>query len=105
MSNAFLDNYKKPQWQKKRLEILKRAGFKCERCGDADSQLDVHHAWYIRDAKPWEYQDNVLFCFCRSCHEEVGEMCADLRLAFCRLNSEQQHQFLNDMVAAIQEGN
>jgi len=35
-----------PRWQRKRLEILNRAEFCCESCGDTESQLQVHHGYY-----------------------------------------------------------
>lgn len=94
----FWEKYKDPRWQKKRLEVLNRAGFKCERCSDAASQLHIHHAYYKSGMKPWEYRDDTLFCLCEVCHSEVGEMCDDLRLAFCRLTAKQQDDLLTAAV-------
>lgn len=62
-----------PRWQKKRLEILNRDGFKCLDCGDADSTLHVHHRYYISGRHPWEYPD---FCFktlCKDCHKSIPD--------------------------------
>jgi len=55
MAEEFWKAYKHPLWQKKRLEIMQLAGFKCERCRSSDDTLNVHHAYYERGKKPWEY--------------------------------------------------
>ena len=58
-----------PRWQRKRLEILNRAEFCCEGCGDSESQLQVHHGYYEKGKEPWEYEDDTLWCLCDKCHE------------------------------------
>jgi hypothetical protein len=68
----YKEQYLNPQWQKKRLEILKRANWKCELCGDKDSTLHVHHKVYISGNNVWDYPDNYLVCLCESCHESEG---------------------------------
>lgn len=59
---------KDPQWQKKRLEIMQRADFTCEYCGDKTTTLHVHHLRYTKGAKPWEYDNRDLKCACETCH-------------------------------------
>lgn len=59
-----------PQWQKKRLEVLGAADWKCSECGAEDRQLQVHHKRYIAGAKPWEYESDDLAVLCDRCHEE-----------------------------------
>lgn len=60
---------KDPRWQKKRLEIMQRDGFKCCMCGGEKSTLNVHHKYYIFEREPWNYPDNLLVTLCESCHE------------------------------------
>ena len=60
-----------PRWQRKRLEILNRAEFCCESCGDSQSQLQVHHGYYEKGKEPWEYEDDTLSCLCDRCHEKA----------------------------------
>ena len=60
-----------PRWQRKRLEILNRAEFCCESCGDSESQLQVHHGYYEKGREPWEYEDDTLWCLCDKCHEDA----------------------------------
>jgi len=73
-SNKWLQNYKDPRWQKKRLEIMKRDNFKCRSCGNDEDTLNVHHAYYEKGKKPWEYSDNVLITWCEKCHKQRHDM-------------------------------
>ncbi len=67
---------KDPRWQKKRLEVLQRAEWSCEMCGDAESTLHVHHKQYFKGRDPWEYDEDQLAALCVSCHE-VGHDSTD----------------------------
>ena len=62
---------KKPQWQKRRLQMLEKADWRCVECGAEDQQLHVHHKRYIAGAKPWEYEDDDLAVLCEQCHEKA----------------------------------
>lgn len=68
MSSWYSEKLKDPRWQKKRLEVLERAGWKCQCCGDEGSTLHVHHLVYIK-GDPWESPDDTLECLCEECHE------------------------------------
>ena len=65
----FKEQYKHPQWQKKRLEALEDAEFICQRCYSDESQLHVHHKRYVKGRKIWEYDISELEVLCDSCHE------------------------------------
>lgn len=69
----YKDQYKHPKWQKKRLEILERDGFKCTKCGDKETTLHVHHIYYKKDNKVWEYPDDCLITLCADCHNDWHE--------------------------------
>ena len=58
------------EWQNKRQAILKRDNFCCTNCGKKIF-LQVHHTYYILNAKPWEYDDNSLVTLCLDCHINV----------------------------------
>jgi hypothetical protein len=92
MSEEFWENYKHPLWQKKRTEILQRAGFKCEHCGSEEETLHVHHWYYQRDKKPWEYENHALACLCEQCHEKAGcnQLCIKIWLAGLELAYSQE---------------
>ncbi len=58
-----------PRWQKKRLEVLSEANFRCQKCGGIRRRLDVHHKQYRSGALPWEYENHEFEVLCRICHE------------------------------------
>lgn len=58
-----------PHWQRKRLEVLSSADFKCQQCGDGDSNLQVHHKKYRKAALPWEYPIDNFTVLCDHCHK------------------------------------
>lgn len=63
------DQYKHPNWQKKRLEALDAAGFECDDCGTKEDQLHVHHRRYVKGRMIWEYTLDELEVLCADCHE------------------------------------
>lgn len=66
-----------PRWQKKRLEILERDGWKCRYCNDGKSTLHVHHILYISGNQPWEYKDSNFITLCEKCHKTDHKHGAD----------------------------
>ncbi len=84
----YSDKLKDPRWQKKRLEILQRDNWACQRCFDPDSTLIVHHRYYLRDTEPWDYYDDALVTLCQACHdsehETIDQDYAHLRHALSR---------------------
>lgn len=71
MANNYKELIQSPMWQKKRLEVFNQKGFRCEECGDEESQLAVHHKYYKYNLKPWEYEDDAYMVLCTSCHDDV----------------------------------
>jgi len=45
----FFELYKRPEWQKKRLEIMERDNFKCRSCGEDTKILNIHHRYYYKE--------------------------------------------------------
>ena len=68
-NKSYSDLLKDPRWQKKRLAILERDGWKCRACGDGEETLHVHHCYYEASREPWDYPDKSLVVLCESCHE------------------------------------
>jgi hypothetical protein len=68
MKKSYYEQLKHPKWQARRLEVLNRAGFTCEACGDQETTLHVHHILYRKGAAPWEYADHELQALCENCH-------------------------------------
>ena len=68
MSN-YSELLKDPRWQKKRLEIMERDDFACQICTDKKSMLTVHHIYYKKHLKPWEYREKAYLTLCDRCHK------------------------------------
>ena len=67
---TYQEKLKDPRWQKKRLEVFERDGWKCRKCARDDKTLNVHHIVYLSSKEPWEYNDNTLLTLCEDCHLE-----------------------------------
>jgi hypothetical protein len=62
------EQYLHPNWQRRRLEIMTRDGFKCMICGNKKESLHVHHNTY--DGKYiWECSMRSMITLCTTCHE------------------------------------
>lgn len=70
---SYSEKLRDPRWQKKRLEILERAGWKCEDCAVESKELQVHHCIYAKGREPWEYSGNSLMSLCDKCHKQRAE--------------------------------
>ena len=61
------------RWQRKRLEIFERDGWRCK-ADDCPAPyrneipLHVHHLRYLSGCLPWEYPDELLITYCADCH-------------------------------------
>jgi hypothetical protein len=56
-------------WRSRRREKLKKAGWRCNKCGST-KDLQVHHKNYLR---LWRERDKDLEVLCRGCHEGEHE--------------------------------
>jgi hypothetical protein len=79
---SYDDSIKDARWQQKRLEILMRDGFECQRCNAKDHrELHVHHLIYIKGREIWEYNNELLISLCGECHkhehENIQKACDD----------------------------
>lgn len=74
MARTYYEKLEDPLWQRKRLEIMQRDGFKCLRCGSTRNTLTVHHVYYDR-RDPWDYPDHAYQTLCKKgCHEHVQNL-------------------------------
>lgn len=84
MSN-FKDQYLHPNWQRRRLEILEKHGWRCQACDASEKTLHVHHKRYVKGRKVWEYTDDELDCLCEDCHALTHEQKEAMLAEFARL--------------------
>jgi hypothetical protein len=62
---------KDPLWLNKKKKILVRDKFTCRSCNKKNVILHVHHKLYIKDKKPWEYNNKHLISVCEPCHKII----------------------------------
>lgn len=80
---------RRPEWQRKRLEIMQRDGFKCVECGEKERTLNVHHCYYTKGAMPWDYPGEALRTLCEPCHEDYSGSLAALQKVVGKMGREQ----------------
>lgn len=74
MKKTYSEKLKDPRWQKKRLQIFERDKFTCTGCGETKKTLHVHHALYLKNKDPWDYENDFLHTLCENCHSLRGEV-------------------------------
>ena len=70
---TYSEKLKDPRWQKKRLEVLNRDGWKCRCCEETKKTLQVHHRYYVSGRDPWNYPGWCFMTLCDKCHDEYEE--------------------------------
>lgn len=97
----YIEKLKDPRWQKKRLEILERDNWACQRCGDDQNTLHVHHRIYHKGKDPWDIESEFLVTLCAVCHEEESIYWQDLESDIVKIFKE---KFLAVDVHTIMNG-
>ena len=72
-SNDYIKLLASPLWKKRRNEILELKGNECCICHSKEN-LQVHHLYYEKNKKPWEYPDDALVVLCKDCHEKQHDI-------------------------------
>lgn len=104
MQQSYQQLLRHPEWQKKRLRIMERDRFRCADCGDTETTLNVHHAYYTKGAKPWEYPDDSLRCLCERCHVIRHDVLNQIRAASGGLILPLLHMILGEVRTLAQHG-
>jgi hypothetical protein len=76
---TYSEKLKDPRWQRRRLEVLKAAEFRCQDCGDTTKTLAVHHGRYERGKEPWEAANHDLICLCEESHQYRHSLEAEIK--------------------------
>lgn len=84
---TYWEMLKHPKWQRKRLEILERDAFTCQDCGSSTNTLHVHHTYYERKLKPWDYPNESLRTLCETCHESAQDDMTQMQRALVTVDS------------------
>lgn len=78
-----------PLWQRRRLEMLSAAGWKCTCCGSSEKTLHVHHKQYFKGRMAWEYVDAELQVLCDECHEKSHVLDTRIKTVLARVPQEE----------------
>lgn len=105
MKRSYNEVLQDPRWQRKRLSVLERSGWKCEWCGDGTKNLQVHHGYYGRTEgklrQPWEVPDEVLYTLCVRCHEKAEVARQALYLELGRIHPK-HHWHVRELLQEVQ---
>lgn len=63
----YTEKLQDPRWQKKRLKVFERDGWKCTQCGNEKLTLHVNHLKYNNN--PWKTRMKYLKTLCKNCHQ------------------------------------
>lgn len=59
-----------PRWWAFRERVFQVKGSRCEDCHAVD-RLNVHHPYYNRGWRPWQYDPKEVRVLCESCHKAI----------------------------------
>lgn len=65
---AYEEQLKTSEWQYVRQRVMERDRFRCQEC-KTERNLQVHHKYYTKGLKAWEYNDSALVTLCDKCHK------------------------------------
>lgn len=65
-SMLYRDYLRTSEWQQRRKQHLKSAGFRCQLCNSGGKRLNVHHRTYARRGQEY-FKDLIVLC--ETCHE------------------------------------
>ena len=100
--STYAEQLKHPKWQRRRLEIMQRDGFRCTRCAADETTPNVHHTEYRKGAAPWDYPDDKLLTLCEDCHSaEHKQPIDDVTLARVSRALRLNHWLVEDAVRAL----
>jgi len=104
----YSEQLKSPKWQKKRLEIMQRDGFKCVLCMNEDDTLAVHHKKYIKGRDVWDYDNESLITLCEKCHSkthskdiQVKELFTDEQIKLLHLIDYHKNDYEEDVYESL----
>lgn len=101
--STYWEKLQDPKWQKRRLEVFKRADFKCEECSNDKETLHAHHKIYHKGRDPWDYSDKELACLCDSCHARWHEVKDLIDRIVAQLPIARMREMLNYGIASAMD--
>ena len=59
------------EWRFKRLQVLIRDKYKCQKCLVVSEYNHVHHTYYLKNRLPWQIELTALITLCKDCHHKL----------------------------------
>lgn len=84
-----------PEFQKVRLEVLERDGWRCRWCETGNVNLQVHHGYYKKNAEPWDYERESLWSLCKNCHVRAENVRRDVYRVLGHVHPKHHAHILN----------
>ena len=100
---AYSDLLKDPRWQRKRLEVLQRDDFTCRWCGSKTETLHIHHGYYAKGRRPWEYNNESLWTVCEGCHDLTQDLRTDLRRIIGHMTPIEVDELTHDLIGKFSD--
>jgi hypothetical protein len=97
--SEYYNKLKDPRWQKMRLKVLERDGWKCAICLEDNKPLAIHHRYYEHDKDPWEYPMEALVTLCDECHEAEKE---NMSMSCAGLVRELKKKFFSAEISTLE---
>jgi hypothetical protein len=97
---TYFEKLKDPRWQKKRLDVLERDGWRCRDCKTDSASLQVHHCKYVK-GDPWDTPDFNLMAVCESCHLQRQSLEREIKDFFADCFSNTDVKGLQNTVGMI----
>ena len=87
MPKTYSDLLKDPKWISLSAR-LRRERPHCQLCGKSDEEVvtQVHHGFYNRDLKPWEYPEESLWVICKECHPAMDRARREVAVIYGHIN-------------------
>jgi 5-methylcytosine-specific restriction endonuclease McrA len=96
---TYSEKLRDPRWQKKRLEVMERDGWRCLDCSSENKQLQVHHCVYSKE--PWDVDPKYLMTLCEDCHTERQWLEHDAKMMIGQISRGSNIQRLGKIVAGL----
>jgi len=85
----FKESYSDPKWRAFSEEIRALYAWQCRWCRATDKRTQVHHLFYKKGAKPWDYSKKDVILLCGDCHATAHELLTQFReLIFPRMSPQ-----------------
>ncbi len=72
MNSDYKQQLKDPRWFKVKKRVFRRDNYTCRVCGEKYF-LNVHHLFYAKGRKAWDYPIDALITLCNECHNKWHE--------------------------------